>query len=321
MSSGGSGTDAGGIATILYLTNRGARLINCSWGGGDFNPAMLDAINYAYSKGALVIAAAGNSKESTDLKPHYPSTYRSPGIISVGATVQPGYIAEFSNVGHSTVHLAAPGQEITSTFMKDRYMTWSGTSMATPMVVGVGALILSIHPELSAKDLRNAILNSAVFNKRHEEWLATGGEVNANQAVRQFEAGFQVWPKRFTIRQLGDHSFTAWGATGAVKWSVMPAGIATIEPDGTLKATLVEGIVNVTATDSAGNVASTTQVEIVTDFHLATGCDPAIKSAEARARAGMDWAGLMNFSLPFAFGFIAIRSARRRNRRGPTFGF
>ena len=68
IDSGGSGTTEHGIQTLLYAADNGARIVSCSWGGSDGSPsdALEDAIDYAYSKGTLTIAAAGNSSANTD---------------------------------------------------------------------------------------------------------------------------------------------------------------------------------------------------------------------------------------------------------------
>ena len=108
----------------------------------------------ARSKGAVVVAAAGNSA-SKKLR-EYPAAEGAYGVLSVGASRSGRRLASFSNFG-SWVDLAAPGDRITSSVPKGLYGTWSGTSMAAPMVAGTAALLRSAKPSLSAKDLARRI--------------------------------------------------------------------------------------------------------------------------------------------------------------------
>ncbi|WZO98797.1 S8 family serine peptidase [Isosphaeraceae bacterium EP7] len=147
LDSKGSGTDSAAIAAIYYAVAKGARVINASWGGGDYSSAMLDAIRFAGTKGVLFVAAAGNDGTNTDGSPEYPADYGASNIISVAAVDSSGNLASFSNYGANSVTLAAPGVGIVSTINGGRYSSYSGTSMATPHVAGVVSLILGLYPQ------------------------------------------------------------------------------------------------------------------------------------------------------------------------------
>ncbi len=131
----------------------------------------------------MFVAAAGNDGGSNDKRPHYPSNYNLPNVISVAALDRADNLASFSNFGVKTVHIAAPGRDILSTWLKNDYREASGTSMAAPQVAGVAALILAVEPNITVEKLRTRLLQSAekidVLNGKVE----SGGRLNAAKAL------------------------------------------------------------------------------------------------------------------------------------------
>jgi len=103
------------ISATIYAVDNGAKVINASYGSYDYSQAEHDSISYANSKGVLFVAAAGNESNNNDNLPHYPSNYNLPNVISVAATDENDQLANFSNFGLNTVHVAAPGVNILST--------------------------------------------------------------------------------------------------------------------------------------------------------------------------------------------------------------
>ncbi len=153
MSAGGYGTTKDAIEAINYVIQRkkdgvNVRIISASWGSTSRSRALEDVIRKAGEEGILFVAASGNSTENTDRRPHYPSSYKLPNVVSVAALNRKDELAGFSNYGAKSVHIAAPGAEILSTWPGDDYREASGTSMATPVVSGVAALIISGGPAL-----------------------------------------------------------------------------------------------------------------------------------------------------------------------------
>jgi subtilisin family serine protease len=112
----GIGTISKAIQAIEYAVQKGARVINASWGTPDFSESLFRSIQFCQMNGVLLVAAAGNSAHNTDESPFYPASYDLPNIISVAATDQRDNLASFSNWGPSTVDVAAPGVAIYSTW-------------------------------------------------------------------------------------------------------------------------------------------------------------------------------------------------------------
>ena len=149
LNDSGSGQWSGIIAGILWAADNGCHVINMSLGGSSGAQAVEDAINYAWGKGVVVIAAAGNNGSSS---PSYPAFYAS--CIAVAATDQNDAKASFSNFG-DWVDCAAPGVDILATVPtgpcqlcdQSGYRNLSGTSMAAPHVAGLAALLFPLMPD------------------------------------------------------------------------------------------------------------------------------------------------------------------------------
>lgn len=181
----GSGSTSDAIRCIEYAIAHGADVLNNSWGGGGFSQALADAIEAANQAGILFLAAAGNSTSDNDSTPSYPSNYESANVIAVAAIDRTGALADFSSYGASTVDIAAPGVAIySSTATSDTsYASFNGTSMATPHVAGVAALLRSAYPGAGVTELRNRLLISATPLTSLAGRVATGGMVNAGAAM------------------------------------------------------------------------------------------------------------------------------------------
>lgn len=185
---GGFGSTKDAIEAINYAIDRkqkgvNVRVISASWGSTVYSKALEDAIRAAGEQGILFVAAAGNDAGNNDKNPHYPSNYKLPNVISVAALDRMDNLASFSNYGAETVHIAAPGKDIRSTWLKDDYREASGTSMATPQVSGVAALILANEPNLPVEKLRERLLKSVDKIDSLSGKIQNGGRLNAAKAL------------------------------------------------------------------------------------------------------------------------------------------
>ena len=184
----GGGYTSDAIAAVNYVTEMrraGVNVVatNNSWGGGGFSQSLSDAIAAGYDAGVLFVAAAGNDGTNNDVLPHYPSNDTGSGVISVAATTRTNSLASFSNYGVASVDLAAPGASIYSTTPGNSYDSYSGTSMATPHVSGVIALMAAANPAATPAQLRTALLESVTPLGSLTGRVATGGLLDAAAAV------------------------------------------------------------------------------------------------------------------------------------------
>lgn len=157
---------------IRYAVDNGASVINMSF-GKDFSPyksAVDDAVKYAESKNVLLVHAAGNDSKNTDKENNFPTPKMLNGQmasnwIEVGASTSTNdihLVASFSNYGAKNVDLFAPGYHIYSCVPDSKYADMSGTSMASPVVAGVAALIRSYFPTLTAEQVKQVLVSSVV---------------------------------------------------------------------------------------------------------------------------------------------------------------
>jgi subtilisin family serine protease len=190
LDANGSGTTANAIAAINYATRMrrdfGINIVatNNSWGGGGFSAGLRDAIAAGRQAGILFVTAAGNEGRDNDRLASYPASYPDEAVIAVAASDRSDRLAGFSNVGASTVHLAAPGVGIVSTVPGGRYASYSGTSMAAPHVAGTLALMAAANPDATASELRTALLATTRPVEGLAGQVVTGGVVDAGAAVR-----------------------------------------------------------------------------------------------------------------------------------------
>jgi thermitase len=151
----GQGSTSGVANCITYLSGKGVKVISMSLGGGS-STTLQSAVRNAWNNGngAIVIAAAGNDGDGTL---NYPAAY--PEVVSVAATDRRDARASFSNV-NSDVEIASAGVDVLSTVRGSGYRTMSGTSMATPHVAGVAALIAFKNPTFTAQQVRDKLAAS-----------------------------------------------------------------------------------------------------------------------------------------------------------------
>ncbi len=174
LGAGGSGSTSDAISAFYYAVENGADVTSNSWGGGGYEQSMKDAIDYAYSQGVVMVAAAGNAGNTTH---QYPAYYDH--MISVAATDSSDRKASFSTYGN-WVDIAAPGVSILSLKPGGGTATMSGTSMACPHVAGASALLLSANPILTPDEVYDILTSTT-------DPIATGvcisGRLNIGYAI------------------------------------------------------------------------------------------------------------------------------------------
>jgi subtilisin family serine protease len=185
LDASGHGTISQYIQGLDYAVSHGAKIVNNSWTGADPSQALSDAIANAQSHGVIFVAAAGNDSSNNDTSPVYPASYDQSfnNVVTVAATDTTGALASFSNYGAKSVNIAAPGVNILSTLPGNTYGTLSGTSMATPMVTGVLALVWSEHPSWSYTQVINQVLSTVTKESSLAGKVSSGGLLNAAAAV------------------------------------------------------------------------------------------------------------------------------------------
>lgn len=251
--SGSTGSVSNAIDALGYAVAEGVEVSNNSWscnfcpGDPALSQSLYNAINDANTSKHLFVNAAGNNSANSDATPRYPAGYDLPNILSVAATDQHDAFAGFSNYGATSVDLAAPGVDIYST-LPGGYGFRDGTSMATPHVAGVAALLKSTSPELNHLQIKERILESAERKTTLSGKVATGGRLNAATAlgIKYTELSVNANPSSLTYGAGATISgkLTSFGKPVPGKQVILekrPAGetdftpfaTATTEPDGT----------------------------------------------------------------------------------------
>lgn len=209
LSSNGEGDLATIAAGILYAIDSGADIINLSLGGPGASEAsselsqMFHSMNVSQQNDVLVIAAAGNGGldgqgDCNDTNPVFPANFSHENIMSVAAVDRFDNLTSYSNYGISTVHISAPGGSQLDNGLLSlglpscfgpcsesdlQYTKSSGTSMATPIIAGVAALIKGAKPSLSAVEIKEIIIEKGKFIQKLYEKTKYGKRVDARSAV------------------------------------------------------------------------------------------------------------------------------------------
>ena len=189
LGASGSGNTAGAISAIQYAMNNGAQVMSNSWGGSGYSQALQDVILAAYDAGITFVAAAGNNGNDNLV---YPAAYDR--VIAVSATDHNDVKAGFSSFG-AFVDIAAPGVSIYSTTLNGSYGYASGTSMATPHVSGVAALLKAQDPSLTPEQVEYLLETSAddLGNAGWDTWYGAG-RLQAAQALQSAQQGNTSFP-------------------------------------------------------------------------------------------------------------------------------
>jgi subtilisin family serine protease len=206
----GSGSVADAIDAINYAVANGADILSNSWGGGGYSTALAAAITNAKNNGVLFVAAGGNESSDCDSSPHYPSGYDISNVIAVAATDHSDALASFSNYGRNTVHLGAPGVYILSSVLNNGYSYYNGTSMATPHVAGVAALLLAYNPSMSINEMKSRLIWTGDPVDSLTSTTITGRRLNAYNALTAEPSIAVMNPNTSTT--------LVWGFNWTINW-------------------------------------------------------------------------------------------------------
>lgn len=301
LNASGSGTTANAIRALNYAVLMGAHVSNNSYGGSsasDADPLFLQAIRNAAAFGHIFVAGAGNSGLDNDATAFYPASFDADNIISVAATDRNDQLAGFSNFGAASVDIAAPGVDILSTLPNGAYGLNSGTSMASPHVAGVVALVRSLHPDWTYRQVIDQVLGAVDFLPWLDGRVASGGRLNAARALRDTDGprvvatnptggvggvigSMRVWfnePIEPATLGIGDFSFTGPGGSipvtgvAAVPGSLNRQFVITFAPQAARGTYTM--LIGPAITDRSGNAmdqdADGTLGEAIDDRHAAS---------------------------------------------------
>lgn len=186
----GTGSSADAVKAIEYAIEQkqrgvNVRAINASWGGEGESKSLRLSVQKAGQEGILFVASAGNSELDMDTSPEYPSAWSSnlSSLISVAALHSAGSIDDYSNYGHATVSVGAPGSYIYSTLPGGAYDYLTGTSMAAPHVTGIVALLASHEATLTPAEIKQRIITTAEPTLTLAARSASAGRASAFNAL------------------------------------------------------------------------------------------------------------------------------------------
>jgi thermitase len=300
----GSGDLMTAAKAIDYAVNNGANVISASWGAAVQRSAVepiLEAVQRAADKNIIFVAAAANDGANNDTREVYPANGGLANMISVAASQSDDTKPSWSNFGKMKVDLASPGHKILSTLPANKYGELSGTSMATPLVAGLVAMIHSSTADDAQLDgpTVKSILQASGTQVGIE--TACNCRVDAPAALDVVEARkLTVVPNAVTIAPEGTVQFSAFGGQGPYKFAVDNSNVAGLSPDGAFKG-IAEGEAKVTVTDSTGQSASSLIVRVAKAPEQSAECplgDPMICMLMCAIQPDLPWCNGQTPELP-----------------------
>lgn len=253
----GGGDLMNGIKSIDYAIEKGVDIISASWGArvprSQALP-LIEAVERADKAGVIFVSAAANDGRDNDTNDYFPTNAKFSSTISVAASTASDQKPSWSNFGRANVDVAAPGENIVSTLPRNRYGDLSGTSMATPLVAGLVALLKAVDPQLTGPQIKALIQATGAAAPIT---TACNCRVDAFAAVSMIkEAKPWVVPSAGTIGQGEAVQFSVANGLAPFTYKVDNSAVAEINEEGVLTAK-ANGEFKVEVTDASGKTAST----------------------------------------------------------------
>jgi thermitase len=252
----GSGDLNGGIKAIDYAIEKGVQVISASWGANvpaAQATALIEAVKRADEKGIVFVAAAANSGRNNDYASFYPTNANTPNMIAVAASGSTDTKPSWSNYGRAMVHVAAPGEGIMSTIPGDKYSNMSGTSMATPLVAGLVALVKAQDPTLTGAQIR-ALLQTTGAKAKIE--TACNCRIDALGAIDLLMSK-KMWlvPAATTMAEGQTTMVSVMNGKAPFVFTSSNPEIMTVDETG-LVTPVIGGMATISVTDAAGQTVS-----------------------------------------------------------------
>lgn len=264
LTANGGGDLMAGIKSIDFAIQNGAKVISASWGAtvsASQAQPLIEAVKRASDAGVIFISAAANDGANNDKTSVYPANAKFENTITVAASGPNDSKPRWSNYGRATVDIASPGEDIMSTLPKNKYGNLSGTSMATPLVSGLVALLASKRPDITGAQVRSLMQVTAA--KVNIE-TACNCRIDAYEAMNTLlKNDMVVVPAAQTIKPNETLQFSAMNARAPLTFSSSNTQIADIDGNGLLTAK-AEGETVISVTDASGKTASSLNIYVST---------------------------------------------------------
>ena len=210
------------IAAIQYAEKMGAKIVNCSWGSSQNNPALKEAMDKSKM---LFVCAAGNNHEDMNITPVFPAAYDNENIVTVASINSRGILSAFSNYGETVIDVAAPGEHIISTFPENQYNSTSGTSMATAFVSGEAALLLSLNNDFNSTDVKQRIITTSDRLSSLTGKVLNGNKINCSNALKNVTSDAVI-----QIEAVDNNSYASSGSSINIDYNLYSNEIKTYLP-------------------------------------------------------------------------------------------
>jgi thermitase len=258
----GSGDLNAAIKAIDYAIEKGVHVISASWGATvprSTAAPLLEAIKRADDKGIIFVSAAANDGANNDKVEVYPANNGYPNSITVAASNVSDAKPQWSNYGKANVHVASPGENIMSTLPGNKYGNLSGTSMATPLVAGLVALLKSQDMSLTGAQIR-AILQTTGVKVKIE--TACNCRVDAETAVAAvLDKALVLVPSAATLKAQDKLNLSTLNGKAPFEFTSSNPAAVTVDSGGLLTA-VADGTAVITVKDADGKTATSLDINV-----------------------------------------------------------